>query len=511
MTTTGLPSGLSPAAHAYLDAFPAGDIVAFPITGIDRVGIPVWIVSLFPETPALDGIMPYGVGYGATDEAAILGALGEIAEMVWPTLTLGARGKTHGSYADLARTLGPLAIADPLTLCLPAGSPVDHATPLDWVEAKRWADGSSVLVPIDLAAYSSRELSPGYKPFTTIISNGMGAGPDLDWAIGHGLCEILQRDGNGLLFRALDQGIVVDLPSPAPAGIADLLARFDAAGIRVLPKFATDEFGMANVYCVGADTGEPAVPIMATACGEAAHPDAAQALAKAIAEFAASRARKAFAHGPMALAERFAPPGYVPRFMAQAESSPQSGTLRGPRSGAAKSSDPRAFAEMQRWTRTDAATLRGWLADTVLSERGQRDLATLPHADVPDARARGTLARAAVEAAGFDILYVDMSPTDRPLSVVKVIVPGMEVETMSYYRIGERNTRKLLDRNSPLIRLNGEPSDTLRPVRLTEAALARFGAQPLFDTEAADAAVGPLYPLYREPEAHHVAWREAHP
>ena len=394
--------------------------------------------------------------------------------------------------------IGTRSIADPLTLCLPAGSPVGRDTVLDWVEAKRWADGSTVLVPIDLAAYSSRELTPGYRPFTTIISNGMGAGPDLDWAIGHGLCEILQRDGNGLLFRALDQGVVIDLPDPAPAGVAELLDRFAAARIRVLPKFATDEFGIANVYCVGADRGEPPVPIMATACGEAAHPDAAQALAKAIAEFAASRARKAFAHGPMALAERFAPPGYVARFMAQA-------------GGAAKSSDPRAFREMQRWTRTDAATVRGWLAGTVLSERGRRDVATLPHAVVPDARARGTLARTAVEAAGFDILHVDMSPAGRALAIVKVIVPGMEVETMSYYRIGERNTRKLLDRDSPLIRVGDTPTDTLRPVRLTDEALARLGGQPLFDTAAADAAVGPLYPLYREPEAHHVAWADRVP
>ena len=75
---------------------------------------------------------------------------------------------------------------------------------LDWVEAKRWADGSTVLVPIDLAAYSPKELAPGYRPFTTVISNGMGAGPDVDWAFGHGLLELLQRDGNGLLFRVLD-------------------------------------------------------------------------------------------------------------------------------------------------------------------------------------------------------------------------------------------------------------------------------------------------------------------
>jgi ribosomal protein S12 methylthiotransferase accessory factor len=488
---TGLPPGLGEPARRYLEAFPAGEVVAFPLEPLDSVGVPVWVVALFPEDPALDGIMPYGVGYGIDAEAAVLGALGEIAEMVWPTLTLSARPKTRGSHAALVAALGERAVADPLTLCLPAGSPVGRDTVLEWVEAKRWADGSSVLVPIDLAAYSANELSPGYRPFTTIISNGMGAGPDLDWAIGHGLCEILQRDGNGVLFRALDRGVRLQLPDPLPPAVAELCARFAAGGVHVIPKFATDQFGLANVYCVGVDAGEPTAPIMATACGEACHPDAEQALAKAIAEYAASRARKAFAHGPAALAAAVAPPGYVERFLARS-------------GGAAKASDPRAFAAMRDWTTASAADLRGWLADSVLAERSVKPFAELPRAHVPDGRTRGALARAAVEAAGFDVLYVDMSPADRSLAVARVIVPGMEVETMSYYRIGERNAAKLRDLDSALVGA-GEGGGARRRIRLTAAAEARLGGPMWFDTAAADAAVGPLYPLYREPEAHHVA------
>ena len=166
------------------------------------------------------------------------------------------------------------------------------------MEAKRHRDGSTVLVPIDLAAYNSAELSPGYKPFTTIISNGMGAGPDLDWAVGHGLCEILQRDGNGLLFRALDRGVALDLPDALPERIGALLARYEAAGVRPIPKFATDEFGLTNIYCVGVDEdGAPPEPITVSACGEACHPDREAALEKALTEYAASRARKTYAHG----------------------------------------------------------------------------------------------------------------------------------------------------------------------------------------------------------------------
>ena len=496
---TGLPAPLPAAADAYRAAFPAGEIVAFPLTPLDVTGIPVWVVALFPDDPALDGIMPYGVGYGTDDGQAVLGAMGEIAEMVFPTLSLSSRPKTAGSYRDLAVTLGPRSVADPLTLCLPAGSPVDRDTRLEWVEAKRWRDGSSVLVPIDLAAYSSKELSPGYKPFTTIISNGMGAGPDLEWAVGHGLLELLQRDGNGLLFRALDQGVLIDLPPNLPASTQALLDRYAEAGIEIMPKFATDEFGIANLYCVGRerDGRSPPTPIMLTACGEAAHPDREQALGKALCEYAASRARKAFAHGPRRLADSVATPRYVERFLAQGGS-------------AAKSSDPRAFAAMRDWTRASAAQLADWLADSVHSVRSHKPFSSLPQASASDGHRRARVTIDAVQGAGMDVLYVDMSPPGRDLACVKVIVPGLEVETMSYARIGERNARKLLDRDLGLVGF-GDTSDAKRPIRLTDDAIERLGGQPWFDVERAAELVGPLYPLYREPEAHHVAAAEFEP
>jgi len=494
---TGLPTDLPDAARAYLDAFPKGEIVAFPIDPVDRVGIPVWIVALFPENqPMLEGVMPYGVGYGSDEGQAILGAMGEIAEMAFPALSLGAREKTRGSYLDLARSVGERHIADPLTLCLPAGSPVDRGTVLEWVEAVRHRDGSAVLVPIDLAAYNSAELSEGYRPFTTIISNGMGAGPDLEWAVGHGLSEILQRDGNGLLFRALDRGVALDLPDDLPPTIASLIKRYRAVGIRPILKFATDEFGITNIYCVGVDeSDEPAEPIMVSACGEAAHPDAYAALEKALTEYAASRSRKAYAHGDDARARALSPPGYVERFLAQS-------------GGAAKSSDRRALDAMIDWQSREASQIREWLSPNMLSEEHRKPFAELPHTTCPGTRDRGRIALERVDRAGFDTLYVDMSPDGCPVKTVKLIVPGMEVETMSYYRIGERGVRKLMEFDSPLIRFD-EAREGLEPVRLTPDALDRFGGQPLFDTKLADEIVGPLYPLYREPEAHHAAAAKA--
>ena len=310
---TGLPSGLPEAARAYLAAFPPGRVEAFPIHTLDRLGVPTWIVALFLDDGP-PGLMPSGIGYGLTDGDAITGALGEIAEMLFPTLTLRAAARETASYDDLVRVHGRKHVADPLTLCLPAGSPVGHGTVRDWVGATRHATGETVLVPIDIAACDLLDLPPGYQPFTTPITNGLGAGPDIGWAVGHGLLELLQRDGNGLRFRALDQGVLLDLDDVGPAARA-LLDRFAGSGVQVFPKFATGQFGLTNLYVTGRDAPghAPPAPISLSACGEACDPDRDRALVKALLEFAAARCRKAFSHGPLALAGRVALPGYVAR------------------------------------------------------------------------------------------------------------------------------------------------------------------------------------------------------
>lgn len=488
-----LPADLPDAALRYLDALPRGRLVGFPMTALDRTGVPAWKVALFlDENSGYPSAMPSGFGYGATDGEAIVGALGEIAEMIFPTLSLIEKPKKNGSYNELVRTLGAAHVADPLTLCLPAGSPVNRDTMLTWTAATRARTGEPVWVPLDIAACDIFELPPGYEPFTTLITNGLGAGPDLEWAIGHGLLECLQRDGNGLLFRALDAGVVLDLPNDLPPATQTMLKHLDQTGIEVLPKFATDEFGLTNMYVVGFDREgrTSAAPIMLSACGEACDPDRNNALRKALLEFCAARVRKAYSHGPLDAAARCAPDGYVDAFLKRALPS-------------CEGIEDRALEAMVEWCGTDASTLRTYLGESVFSKRSRKPFDELPLTPCRDARERGRFARKQLEEAGLDVLCVDCSPPGNAVAAVKVIVPGLEVETMSYYRIGERNTRKLLERDSPLIRFGAE-TERLRPVRLPPEALSRFGdRQPLLDTGLVDEIVGPLYPLYREPETHH--------
>lgn len=487
-----LPPDMPDAAAAYVASMPEGRVELFSLTPLDRTGVSCWnAIFLNGDGTRWHGVAPHGVGYGVDDAGAIIGTTGELAEAVHSAVEIHKAERRTASYNALRAQVGARHVTDPLTLCLPAGSPVDGDTSLEWVPARRWPGGETVWMPVDIAACSVGDLSPGYEPFTTPITNGLGAGPTLEFAIGHGLCELLQRDGNGTGFRAMDRGIALDMgDGPADPRTRALLARLDALGIEVTPKFATDEFGTANVYCVGAERDGVAAPypIMVTAAGEAASLDREHALRKAVFEFAAARMRKVFSHAPLTEVARVAPPGYLDRFRAYH-------TLGGEES--------RSLGAMKDWLRLDQPALKSLLAGTVLSRQSSHRFDALPTWD-------GALAgRELVEelarrfaAAGMEILYFDWSPPHAPgVHVVKAFVPGLEVETMSYHRIGERGVRKLLERGSPLVGF-GPPPPGAAPVRLPAGAYARLGGAPWLDVAEVDRIVGRLYPLYREPEVH---------
>jgi len=488
-----LPPDLPDAAAAYVESMPPGRVELFALTPLDRSGIACWnAIFLNEDGTRWHGVAPHGVGYGTDDAGAIIGTTGELAEAVHSAVEIHQMPRRTASYAALRAELGERGAADPLTLCLPAGSAVGWDTALEWVPAHRWPGGETVWMPIDIAACSVGDLTPGYVPFTTPITNGLGAGPTLDFAIGHGLLELLQRDGNGLGFRAMDRGIALDFEDGEPLDprTRAMLARLGELGIEVIPKFATNEFGTANVYCVGAERDGVAapLPIMVTAAGEAASLDREHALRKALLEFAAARVRKAFSHAPLTRVEHVAPPGYLERFRAYH-------TLGGEES--------RTLRSMQDWLALDQETLKGLLQDTVLSRRATKPFAGLPTWDGP---LSGTglveeLARR-FAAQGMEILYLDFSPPGtRNVHVVKAVVPGLEVETMSYHRIGERGVRKLLECGSKLVGF-GDPPPGAAPVVLPPGAAERLGGRPWLDVAEVDRIVGRLYPLYREPEVH---------
>ncbi len=501
-------------AHSSIDAPESSDVAAlaayraaydpalaagarcfeFSQTSLDRLNLPLWTVASVDA----DGTLSDGFGYGPTLTAAQASAWGETVEWHLAHEWFRHAPRTRETFSALQAA--GRSVLDPVSLCLSAGSGYSHEnTVLDWVQARRHPTQESVLVPVEFVAPRFADFGPGFDRAAALavpITNGLGAGLTRSHALAHGILELLQRDGNSVHYRALDRGLLVDLGTKFEQ-VCDpqtraLLQTLDAAGIEILVKLADDSFGLTNLYVVGYDRDPAQAPraISLSACGEAVHPDRERALAKSLREFVSARARKAFNHGPLAPVRAVAPPGYLEAF--------------GPAS--LRSEDDRALSEMQRWMRMDHAAYFEEICHPLFDGRARRRFDELPTTTVPDSGALLALLTERLAQAGLEVYHVDFTPPGSPVVALKAIVPGLEVETMTYQRIGARNLRRLLARGSPLVGVGPRqrPAGAL-PVRLTPAEAATFDGEPWFDPAALDQIVGPLYPLYREPGRHVVA------
>ena len=471
---------LQDVAAAFRATMPADSHVSvFPIDALDRIGIPVVQANLIlRDEPATTGY-----GYGFTPIEAEVGALGELCEEVHVGAWVKRMRGTVASYAALCRERGMTGVVDPLTLCLPAGSAWTPDMSLTWVEAQRWPSGEPVMVPREWVAAYPYQLGEPARLITP-ITNGLGAGLDLPHAIAHGIMEQLQRDGNVVTYRALDQGVVVEPDLVEEPEVAALLAHIRSLGIAVTVKLACTDFGIPNLYVVGDDHGTPTVPVQVTSCGEAAHPDRARGLRKALLEFCGSRSRKAATHGPIDLVRAALPADYVERQIGVAMLEEEEG---------------RALEAMTEWVGQDAAELRRRLGGNVFSARRHVPFSSLPTTPAAKLANSGDRLRFLTErlaAAGMETLVIDCSPPGSPVKVVKTIVPGLESETMSYHRIGWRGVVRLRERGDAL--LLDAPREGAQRVRLRPEDEAKAGGPAWFDVALAERIVGRLYPMYRE-------------
>lgn len=476
------PTGLEAVALRYQAALPAGRFFHFPITALDHTGVPAWSNVFLP------GPLGGGDGYGLTDAEAEVGALGELHERLQSLWVVPTLPRERATYKDLAATYGERQVVDPVTLGLPAGSSYTRDLPRLWVTMKRYPDGHA-WVPLEAAASSPAELPDGYVPLFLPVSNGLGAGLDVTRALCHSVLELLQRDGNSVSYRALDRGRVVDVSAGLPEEVLSILQRLQDAGLSVNIKLAATDFGLVNLYVNGYGPEGDAPQIKLTAGGEACDLDRTAALRKALLEFAFSRTRLAFSHGPLRAAAKVAPAGYLDAHRVHFREGGE---------------ETRALKAMLRWLDLPPGGLKAELAP-IYAERERIPWEGLPsRPELAGATPGVRLETVAERLAGFDILYQELAtPRARAhgVVVVKAVVPGLEVETASYGRVGERNLRRLLAWESPLVGLGAAPPGAGH-VHLSEAAAADLGGSAWLDLAGLEAQVGNLYPLYREPSRH---------
>ncbi|PJG51265.1 hypothetical protein CVM73_32125 [Bradyrhizobium forestalis] len=355
------------------------------VTGLDRIGIPVWM-AVRPNARTLS----VSQGKGLDPIAARVSAVMEALELAHAE---SARLEVRDATAAEIGALGQLV--DLAALPRSRHSVFGSRTPLAWTPARRLATGDAVWVPLEIVNADACVPRPAWAGSFLHTTNGLASGNTVDEATLHGLCEVIERDAMALWhhappLRQADSRIdpdSVDMPIAA-----QLIRRLRAADIEPIIWDTTSDIGIPTIRVVlHDDTADPVTNPLPASGGAGCHPDRTIALCRAVTEAAQSR------------------------LTAIAGSRDDAGRLR--------------YRETQNAGALD--TFR------VLA----RDLSgTRPFASVPDAAAGSVgealelVVRRLARAGLTDILVVDLSRPDMGISVVRVIVPGLEgvVDSPSY-------------------------------------------------------------------------------
>ncbi|HEX5284233.1 MAG TPA: YcaO-like family protein [Bryocella sp.] len=386
------------------------------ITGLDRVGIPVYS-SIVPDSE--DNLSVYN-GKGLRPIDAKAGALMEAIER---QTALRARVPLIAdSFAHLSGTAAGLnfAVLDPRSVNYELASDYSEQQIYSWCSGIDIVSNQQCYVPAKLAGYMWFD-APHPSPFVMTDSNGLASGNCREEAICHALCEIIERDcwtlvelGAHLMPRArrayalgldqkdgpddLDMFPCVDVDSCESAH--ELLLKFHNAGLYPAIRDITSEFGVPTFFAAACDESITGFPM--AHCGFGTHPNAEVAVRRALLELAQSRCVDI-----QAVREDIPPPG--------------------------ASFD--RFAPHSR--RVNAINPGSWYHGSSKSLRKFRDIPSYPFPTLEE-DLEFLLQRFA--AVGLNrIIVVDFTPNETGFSVVRVIVPGIENWALDHGRLGPRS------------------------------------------------------------------------
>jgi ribosomal protein S12 methylthiotransferase accessory factor len=376
------------------------------ITGLDRVGVPVYS-SVVPKSG--DCLSVYnGKGMRAVDAQA-----GAVMEAIERQTALKARlPMVEGSFAELSKRE---RVLDPQRVNQRLSAEYSSERTYSWVEGKDLVRGDSCWVPAKLAGYRWREV-PHANCFALNDTNGIASGNCREEAICHALCELAERDAWTLAEigahrlprerRAFAFGSEARdgpddfemFPSLVPES-NELLDRFHGAGLFPVVRDITSELGVPAMFASVADDHLPGFPMAHSGLG--AHPDARVAYRRALTELAQSRCVD----------------------------------IQGVREDLVSAAEPsETFAlHTRRITKIDRER---WYFGESSRPRRFSEVASYPFGSLEE-DLEFLLARFA--ACGLDqIIVVDFTPGNPLYSVVRVIVPGIEFYASDHGRVGPR-------------------------------------------------------------------------
>ncbi len=252
------------------------------LTGLDHVGIPV-AVAVRPLALSLSVTQ----GKGHSRLAAFVSGLMECIEFFHAEfVTKPVRFET---YRSIRRTE---PVLDPDLIVQPANSRFTSDIRIPWVEARSIRDGTPTWVPLELIDLDMTLPHSYLHGCFHGSSNGLASGNTRDEATVHALCEAIERD---VVYRSHRQtsddrdARRLDLSSVTAPLSADLIERFERAGVGLAAWDLTDELGVPTFNAVATDFEARGFRRVPPAAGFGTHLDPDIALSRAITEAAQSR------------------------------------------------------------------------------------------------------------------------------------------------------------------------------------------------------------------------------
>jgi YcaO-like protein with predicted kinase domain len=249
------------------------------LTGLDRTGIPVVMVCR-PNARSSAVFHGKGIDIAAAKASGLMEAIETWhAEHVQLPLR-------YGSATDLRET-HRLADIDGLPR-----SPSNrfHAdAPMLWVEGQELIGGDRIWLPHEIVHANSTIPGPPSSGCFAASTNGLASGNHLLEATSHGLCEVIERDATSLWHHhqpSIQDGMRLDLATASDDDCRAILDRLDDANLDVAVWEITTDVGVPAFQCLVMDrTAE----IGHVGHGAGCHPAREIALLRALTEAAQVR------------------------------------------------------------------------------------------------------------------------------------------------------------------------------------------------------------------------------
>jgi YcaO-like protein with predicted kinase domain len=252
------------------------------VTGLDRIGIPVVVVSR-PNSRAL----AVSQGKGTTLEAAKCSGIMESVESFHAERI--DRGLVYASYEEMSQSRD---VVDVERLPRLASSSFRPDLPLLWIEGFDLLNREPRWVPYEVVHSDYRVPFPAGSGCFIASSNGLASGNHPLEAVSHGLTEVIERDAYSLWTLAGGdrlEGTRVDLDTVRDPVCLSVLERYEAAGVAVAAWEMTSDIGMPSFSCRIAERRADPFQRLYVAGGMGAHLRPEIALSRALTEAAQSR------------------------------------------------------------------------------------------------------------------------------------------------------------------------------------------------------------------------------